>query len=281
MNPSPKIPFKLLKNLPHSPQIALKELSGLMTDSMLKQISVADYGMGADECLRYLQTIVDAGKTPEQVKFILTECLELTRWITPESKEEHLTRAFSTVLLLILQNTSNYESISDENETLASLLDSCTAMNISSKAVQALIVWRILKDYEEEKVMYLSDESSKDYVDEISTNDFFIYGLLVCLVFNQEEERAIDRVADWLIDMDKDSKNMAPFYSKQRAEHMSLQQLTRPFLLGQTDFKQRHDLWKKLSKQLLDWKSYIQSEQIHQKLETIVDCIVHEKVMKH
>lgn len=280
LNPSPPIPFEILKRLELPPQVVLQALSPLMTDDLLEQIAMADYGRGAEECMEYLKEIVHRQQTPQKVTFIFSECLELTRWLLPESRDEHLRRAFSCTLLLILQSTSNYDNITDENEVLAGLTDSIVALQIAPKAVQGLIAWRILTDYEEEKAVYLEDEDSKDYVDEIFINEFFIYALLLMMLFNQEAEKDVERVVTWLIDMEKDIQNITPYYNQQQAMHLSDKHLNTSFLLGRSGFNQRPDVWKKLSTQMLTWTAYISTPSIKTKLETMVDCIVNEKVMK-
>lgn len=277
--PTPKIPLELLKSYQYSSQVILAELSGYMTDNMLLRIAEADYGYRANACYGYLKKIVATQQTPTQVDFILTECLELTRWITPKSREEHITRAFSCALLLILENTSTYESISDENETLATLLDSITTLKIAFSAAQELIVWRILSDYEKEKKWHESDQALQKHINEITINPFFIYGFLLLLVFNQENEADIDRVLEWNINMEKYARNLPPFRNEYITPHMPSAVLAKPFLLGTTNFKQRHDLWKSLTQQMTSWKAGIASELLHQRLDALIDCILNKKAM--
>ncbi len=175
---TPKIPLELLNKLNSSWRDILSELSKSMTDEMLQFIASADYGYKEDKCFSYLNEIVTTQETPNQIEFILSECLELTRWIEPSNKKEHICRAFSCSLLLILENKSNYTPISDENETLAALIESITILKIAQYSTQDLIVWRILSDYNKERELYLADEEDKYYVDEITLNPFFIYSLL-------------------------------------------------------------------------------------------------------
>ncbi|EAY27226.1 hypothetical protein [Microscilla marina] len=280
IHPSPEIPIELLQRLDPSYEALLKVLAEQMTTEVLEQIALADYGMGVDECLRDLQQIVTTYQLPSKVSFALTECLELTRWTEPDTRATHLARAFSTALLLMLEKISDYTSISDENETLVALIDSIVALQMGAKSAQQLIAWRILTDYEEEKSAYMADKESQAYIDEIAANDFFIYGLLLLLVYNQADVQDIDRVTAWVIDTEKDAKNIPPFYNEYRAQHMNPQLLKAPFLLGQTNFNQRHYLWKALSKQMHSWMVNISSEVTRHTLNNLVHCIVHEQTIR-
>lgn len=280
INPAPKPPFELLERLGYSYKNLITEFSALVTDEICWEIAKADYGHSAQECFEYLKQIITTQQPPTKTEFILIECLELTRWIIPKTRSEHIARAFSCALLLILQGISNYESISDENETLVTFIDSISALNTTSKAAQELIIWRMITDYETEKKLYLTDESSKDYIDEITVHEFFIFSLLILMVFNQENEQDIDIIANWMIDMEKDAQNMAPFYNEFQNQHMPPERLTATFLLGQTNFNQRHDLWKSIVRQMQQWMAYVNSQSIHEKLNTMIECILNDKPMK-
>lgn len=277
---TPKIPFHLLNNLEVSCDALFSVLAELMTDEMLQSIAAADYGYREVDCFNALKAIVTTKEIPQKVDFIVTECLELTRWIRPSNKQEDLCRAFSCCLLLILEVKSNYNSISDENETLAGLIESMSSLNIAQGPTQALIVWRILSDYKEEEAYYLADEEDQYATDEITINPFFIHSLLLLLVFDQAAEAEIEQVLDWSIDMEKYEKNMAPFYNKNRAKYLTVEKLNSPFLLGTTTFGQRHGIWKTLTQRLKEWSKPIVSDRIQHKLKVVIEGIVNAKPIK-
>ncbi|MGH1334972.1 MAG: hypothetical protein ACRBFS_02515 [Aureispira sp.] len=258
--PTPKIPWALLNELTASWQDLLAVLSPLMTEKMLQSIASADYGYQKEECLCYLKAIVKNQKVPTQVAFILTECLELTRWTLSTEKEEYLCRAFSCCLLLILDQQSNYTPISDENETLAILIESITTLNLAPKLAQNLIVWRLLMDYKEEEAWYIEEQ---DDVSEITLSPFFIYGLLLLMVFNEEPPAAVEQVLDWSIAMHLESTNSI-FFDKEK-EHI--------FLLGTTNFNQREAVWKYLSQQMKEWSTYITIGVVRDKLDQVIKDI--------
>lgn len=277
--PAPKIPLGLLERLDSGYEKILKELSALMTDELLHKIAAADYGYGQEGNFTILKAIVGTQKLPATIDFGLTECLELTRWISPANRGEHSMRAFSSALLLILQEVSDYESIGDQNTELATLIESTSELKITADAAQELVVWRILTDYKKELALYLADEEDRHYVDEITVNPFFIYSFLLLLVYNKADEQEIDRVADWCLDMERDAKNLVPFYNPNRTSSMTEQDREAPFLLGTTNFNQSHAVWITLTRQMANWKNFMVSEKNHQKLDAIIDCIVHEKPM--
>lgn len=279
--PTPQIPLELLRGFDASYQNILGKLSQLMTDDKLRVIAQADYKYKEEECFQELKKIVISQKTPKKVSYILGECLELTRWTNAKTEEEHLIRAFSTMLLLILQAVSDYECINDENETLITLLESITKIKTAEKATQELLIWRVLNDYEEEKAIYLADENDKHYVNEITVKDFFIYALLLLLVFNQEKEEVITEVVDWVLDTEKFWQNMEPFHYERPVNPIIHQEKAEPLLvsiIGSDSL--RKELWLNLTQKMRQWKSNLYREAIDKKLDMIIDCILNDKVMK-
>ncbi len=245
---TPIIPFEILHKMDAGWENALAVLSELMTDEMLQFIAAADYGYEQEKCFKLLKEIVHEQKPLPERDFDLFECLELTRWLTPSNNTEHKCRAFSCVLLLMFTHTSNYEPISNENETIVSLIDSVAALKMGQKEAQALLIWKILADYKLELDSYLEDEEDKEYIDEITIDPFFIYGLLLLMLLNDEDAMAINQVLEWSIDMEKDVKNIAPYVNEYRAKNITKEEKEAPYLLGTTNFSQRHKVWQSLSK---------------------------------
>ena len=105
---------------------------------------------------------------------------------------------------------------STENETIVSLIDSVVALKVGQKEVQALLTWKVLADYKLELDGYLEDEEDKEYIDEITIDPFFIYGLLLLMLLNDENDKTINQVLKWSIDMEKDVKNIPPYYNEYR-----------------------------------------------------------------
>ena len=65
-----------------------------MTNEMLQFIASADYGYKKDQCFIYLKEIVSTQETPNQTAFILSECLELTRWVKPSTRKRTYLQGF-------------------------------------------------------------------------------------------------------------------------------------------------------------------------------------------
>lgn len=279
IHPSPEIPFELFQRLEPTYEPLLDVLITHLTPEILGQIAGADYGMGANECLQDLEQIVNTRQLPTKASFILTECLELTRWIMPTTERQHIARVFSATLLLILEKLSNYASIGDENETLVVMIDSLVALQIDAKPALQLLAWRISTDYQEEKEAYLAAGTGRAYLVEIAANDFFMYGLLLLLVYGQAPVQDIDRMIQWLIETEKDTQNLPPFYSEYRAQHMSHKHRPLPFLLAQTNFDQRHEVWKSLSAQMQTWLEQVPAVNTQQQLKHMSDCVVNEQPM--
>ncbi len=273
----PKIPLDLLGKF-HSHWIDLfNQLSELMTDEMIWCIAKADYGCDKDLCYEQLNKILKTKDFPLEPEFILIECLELTRWTTPKNDKEHIIRAFSSMLLIILVNKSEYHPINDENDTLIALLDSVLYLELDCKPIQELIVWRILSDYEKEKQYYI-DDNDLESIDEIVINELFIYTLLLAMVFSVQKEEDVEIVADWLLEMDKYNKNLPPYYSKEREEYLKKYNIPQYFILSTTNYNHYHYLWKEVSKKMLLKIKYIKRKSVHLKLESIIKRILDEKI---
>ena len=277
--PTPQIPLELLKQYNASSTQLLVGLCNMMTDEMLWKIAEADYGYQKEECFKMLKQIVTTQQTPKAVEFILGECLELIRWIEPKTDEEHKMRAFCAGLLLILEANSDFENL-DENANLATLIESLTALDLCCKVAEEMIVWRLLHDYEMEVESYLEDDDGALYIHEIGSDEFFIYALLLLMVHNRAEGKQVVIVLNWFIDMEKERQNIAPFYNPNRDETYVLENRTNTLLLGATYHNLRHDVWKRLSQNMLAWKTYLKNEEIVAPIEKIVACITNELPLK-
>lgn len=277
---TPKIPFEILNEMNAGWEDALGALSVLMTDEMLQFIAAADYGYEQEKCYKLLKEIIREQKPPQERDFDLFECLELTRWLTPSNDVEHKCRAFSCTLLLMFTHTSNYEPISDENETIVSLIDSVAALKVGQKEMQALLTWKILADYKLELDGYLEDEEDKEYIDEITIDPFFIYGLLLLMLLNDEDDKAINQVLKWSIDMEKDVKNIPPFANEYRAKNITKEEKEAPYLLRTTNFNQRHELWQSLSKNVLKLISENSVELNYSDLRKVLTAVGNNEPMR-
>lgn len=275
----PKIPLDFLGEFNSNWINLFHQLSKLITDEMVWYIAKADYGYKKEVCYEQLKKILETKDFPLKPEFILLECLELTRWIIPKNKNEHIIRAFSSVLLLILADKSEYFS-DGENETLIILLDSVLSLRLEFENVQQFVIWRILSDYEKEKKYYI-EEDDIESIDEITIDEFFIYALLLTMVFNVQKEKDVEIVADWILEMDKYNKNLPPYYSKEREGNLQKYNIVidpKQFILGTTNYNQNHYLWKEVSKKVLQDTKYIKQESISIKLDNIIKCILNEEI---
>ncbi|MFT5819763.1 MAG: hypothetical protein ACI8ZM_000988 [Crocinitomix sp.] len=277
---TPVIPLKLLNEMNPNYWDALLELSKLMTDEVLQLIAVADYGYKEEKCFKLLKEIVRTQELPKELDYNLLECLELTRWSTAGIDVEHKSKAFSCALLLIFGPELGYAAISDENETLASLLESITELETTQKAIPAFLAWRILADYKVELDFYLADEEDKEYIDEITIDPFFIYALLLAMIISEENDTSLKRVLLWNIDMEKDLKNIAPYFLDYRVESMTIEEMAEPFLLAGTGFNQHNHIWKKLSKNALEFLNQSSDEINNPELLQVLSAVVNNKPIK-
>lgn len=197
-----KIPIELLEVLSPSQYNLLSMVADLMNEKMLWEIARADYGYEADNCFTELAKIKNTKKTPTEIDFTLQEALNLTRWIKPTSKEEHIIRLFSCTNLIILYPVLKVH-VDNENETLAAFIESILYLgdNYYRSSLQ-LISWRILYDYQEE-IKYLKEgnENEEDaYIDPV-----YQYVLLLLMILNKQPEEKIKIVQNWLLNPESEN----------------------------------------------------------------------------
>jgi hypothetical protein len=252
LSKTPEIPFELLRAMNPNWQDVLLSLSNLVTDEVLRAVAAADYGYKEEKLFIILKEIVTSQTLPIEIDYTLMECLELTRWLEPKNVFEHQCRAFSCALLLIYIGELGYMPLSDDKDTLISLIESAAEFESVQEPVQALLAWRILVDYEVELAFYLEDEEDKDYIDEIATDPFYIYALLLIMLINGEKEEAIKRVLEWSVDTEKDWKGIPPYDTEYRTQNMTIAHLAQPYLLGTANFNQRRAIWQSMSKRMLE-----------------------------
>ncbi len=270
----PEIPLDFLGKFNSNWINLFYQISELMTDEMIWSIAKADYGCEKDFCFNQFKKILETKTLPLMPDFTLTECLELKRWSKAKDDKEHVIRAFSSMLLIILANQSKYIPVGDENDTLIALLDSVLYLKLDFKPIQELIIWRILSDYEKEKRYYIEDNDIES-IDEIVINEFFIYTLLLAMISNAQKQEDVEVVANWLLEMDKYNKNLLPYYSKEREKHLKKYNIVpKDFILNTTNHNHYHHLWKEVSKKMLPKIKYIKQEVIYIKLENIIKSVL-------
>ena len=156
------------------------------------------------------------------------------RWSEPEATEwkprstgtrGHLLRAFCCAVLLKaadVPETRDY--ISSENETLIQLIASVLHLgNEASESALCFLCWRV----------------SRQSIDEAET-PFFILALLllrVALFEPHQDEASLILLADWLVD--------------EEAHVRTVISRSEDWLLGLTFHDIRHEVWRKITKEVL------------------------------
>lgn len=144
---------KFLEHLQPSNKELLQLVNQQVDDSMLQEISEADYGNDRDEHLKLLYEI-KAGKFPAPMEWIPTEVLELIRFSNPEDsawkpgavgERGHWMRLFScTVLIRAEVVPENNGRFIGEDTTVIKLVDSALKLgNEASMAALKFLSWRI------------------------------------------------------------------------------------------------------------------------------------------
>jgi hypothetical protein len=166
-----EIPAALISVFPPSPELLLNLVRRLVDDAMLEDVAKADYGEKADEMLKELQLIRDAGIISNPMHGQLIEVLELTCWSDPDKPNSppfepgpsgprgHLTRLFAGAVLLrasyqvpsIQSNRSNNDSILAHCLVSAGLLG-----NEMTVAMGSFLTWLLLQiENHGEKIFFI------------------------------------------------------------------------------------------------------------------------------
>jgi hypothetical protein len=224
-----------LQKLNPSPDALMIALAGLVDDSMLEQIAVADYGTGAEEAI-LLRRVRDDHEVIAPMPFVLREVLNLTRWSEPErdhpdsedqQRRGHIIRAFACAVLLRFNvEPSNQGHDDGENQTLAQLLASLVTFGILYQvAALRFVAWRV----QAINVIYEDDP-------------FFILALLVLALRTYTDFTAdeLHEIVDCLY----------AFEGQVRQSQFVTADNPEPWLLGLTNFDQRHDVWRQIGKEI-------------------------------
>jgi len=252
--------LKILKKYQPNKNGLLTEISSAVTDKMLDTISKADYGYGSEICFPILQQIRDTKTTPLKTEFIVGETLSLRQWREPKTREEHIERLFCSTTLLMLYPTDGISIGYDETAPLAAFIESVYTLdsNYYQQAL-SLITWRMLF---EEEYEYQSDLDSLLHS---STDGFYIYTLILLLILNQKAEEDVSFLVQMLIEIDKDSRIDGLFVENET------------FLLGLTNYDQRHNVWKTNSEKMLTQLDYLTDVKLKETLQKIGKAIINDK----
>jgi len=228
----------------------LERVSKLVDDSILREISEADYGRDADAHLPYLRRLRDQGELPP-AQWHPREVLELIRWSEPEDPEwkpgstgrrGHIMRAFSsTALLRMGSEPSNRNYFEGENQTLAQLLVSVDVLGAPLPlSTRRFLAWRLplFTEHDEER-------------------PFFILALLLLALNVQPcaSESDLQNLLDWLQDDERRVREWAVL-PKESAS----------WLLGITHFNLRHEVWTSMVPRLAGSAKTVRSARLQQGL---------------
>ena len=114
----------------------------------------------------------------------------------------------------------------------------------------------------EEEYEYQSD---LDNLLHSSTDGFYIYTLILLLILNQKAEEDVSFLVQMLIEIDKNSRTDGLFVQNET------------FLLGLTNYDQRHNVWKTNSENMLTQLDYLTDVKLKETLQKIGKAIIEDK----
>lgn len=238
----------------------LGHLAPLIDEGLLHSMAMADYGMEFDEYLAALRRI-HAGDIPVPLHWVPGEVLALVRWSEPDQPnsrwdqkgagyEGHLQRAFAcTALLLAAAIPENRSLLLDtEQQTVISLIASLLTLDETFQRAGLRLLSERLRDLD------LEDDD----------RPFFALGiLLLAAALPDQEVATLNALGDWVIQEEARSREKLTYFAP-------WQRLTDQWLLGLTTFNLRHDLWHRVTVQVLSVALSTASFQTGTPLPTII-----------
>lgn len=203
------------------PAALLDWLRPQLTDRALRAIAGGDWGSDGDKHLAALVDIHTTGLIPQPLAWHPREVLELYRW-TQGDQTDHVARAFACTVLLLDGVGPAYRD--GHEQTMAVLIDSCLVLGDEAlaRAVGLLVT--------------VADGCHDYYAESL----FAQLGLLMAAAARDPRDARLPALAERLIAAER----------AQHGEH-GYRGTEWGWLLGRTNFDQRHKLWRRLGQQLL------------------------------
>lgn len=229
------IPQILIERFASNADAILARFGELVSDEMLKEISLADYGMRAEEAFEELMPIRDLVRIPVPMRGSTREVLELTRWSTPESEpshvcdREHLKRAFACAALL--RSAAEPESANHDygdNQTLIQLIESVLYLKRGlPEATASFLTWRIPS-------LAIDDEH----------RPFFVFGLISIAILLHRDALSTDDLESFVAFVEESERAVRDPMGVCPPEMFP------GSFLNETIFNMRHATWRRLAAQV-------------------------------
>jgi hypothetical protein len=192
----PPFPLPVIQSLGPSEHTLLTLLCEQLSDEALMLIARADYGYAAEANFTDLKQLVGERIFPAQMTFQLHEVLQLTRWHTPETREELLARSYSCVLLLHLHPETQYDETAASSSLIA-LVDSAIRLPEFRRPILQFVAWKVLHLYERELAYCREDGEDES---EAYAESYSLFALLLLMILNDSHKEDVRAVYDELTD---------------------------------------------------------------------------------
>lgn len=260
----PNIPSEIVKAFPPLDRALLGTMCRQIEDSMLREIAKADYGHKAEEHFAALRRIRDGYSVPQPMEWIPHEVLSLVQWTDPENtarnptrtgERGHRIRAFACATLLWADVIGGCSD--DENQKLASLVDSSMVLDYDVKAALAgFVTWRIGK------------------LDVHSANQpFYFVALLVLCILLQKRKKLKDEVLGEVAEIAIMTEARV---REAQCESGYIPRSSR-WLFGLTFYDMRNDLWKSFATFIIQASDSMKSKESAKKLRNLGQLILIKK----
>lgn len=254
---------RLVEPFLHYRQPLLTLLSPHITDELLYDIAMADYGMDVEQHLAGLRQI-RMGEMLIPLAWEPREVLELIRWSEPdqpnsrwdrkgEGQSGHLQRAFACTALLLAAAVPENRNLllGGENATIIQLIASLLTLDEAmQRAAARLLSERLL-------LLDLEDDD----------RPFFALGiLLLAAALPKAEPAHLAELAVWVLEEEARCRDYLAHFAP-------WQRVTDHWLLGLTTFNLRDEVWQTLTARLLGAAIPTLPTALTTPLQTIVERI--------
>ncbi len=196
-------------------------LRPMLTPKAMRDMASSDWGSEMEKHVAVLEDIRTTGLIPQPLAWHPREVLELTRWNDRE-KTDHVARAFACTVLLI--DAVGPTDRDGHEQTMAVLIQSCLELGAEAMTCAMGLLVTVAEGFE----AYCPESL------------FAQLGLLMAAAARDPRDPRLPALAERLI-------------AAERAQHeeFGYRGSEWGWLLGRTNFDQRHKLWRRLSTQLL------------------------------
>ncbi len=246
-------PIQTIHGFLPSEYLLLEMCCDLMDEEMISFIAKAHYGYGEESNFEVLKQIIASRKFSQELEPGVHEVIQLRRWSSPETNNEHIARMLCCVYLLNLNENTTYDECAEE-ASLATLIESAIAAGPEFyEPTLQFVAWKTLCLYERELAWLAEEEDDDD--DDIGIDGHCILALLLLAVLNKKAGQDIAIIFNLLDD---------EMHLNELSKTQVVERLT-------TDSATRSETWKTITRKIFSDLDFISDERLKSELAEIAN----------